>query len=1270
MKKVFITVIVFMLAMPTFLNAQIVVDKSFKTFNPKTETLHNRALFEAGNHILPVTLEQRISGLSVSGHITFTGEMGFVRIVLRDGFEDDYLVLETNTIFENKTDIPFDAFCEETALLNNVLPKQILIECTDAQITLNEIQYTTDNEYRTNKDKQIKEEQLNAKLEHINTVLAQKKITWGAGKTSVSKMSYMEKKDLFGGKLPNLAGFDYYIAGIYVTQGYKPDENRNGTRSQFVPEFDWRNRHGRNWITPVKNQGSCGSCWAFSAVGTVEAYVNLYFNQLLNLDLSEQEMLACTNGGNGIECDEGDFPINALVYMKVAGIVDEECFPYVASDVPCSDKCPDTSVKERIRITYTHNFNPNLETPDDLKKLVIQSPTTFGMRSWSHALVLVGYKTIEEGDTILIPTETITREETIDESDSLIGSTAWILKNSWGTGGSYGDGFLQIVTTWDDLDNIHSIYGKVTRLNHPNTEVTCEDRDGDGYYYWGVGPKPATCPECAPDEPDGDDSNPNLGPMDEYGNCAVITSATSITTSQTWNAGIINSDITIQPNVTLTITGTVYCAKNVSITIQPGGKLVINGGKLTNSCPDKMWEGIIVLGNKNERQLAQYQGTVELKNGAVIEHAIRAIKAASAGDESINGGIIKATDAIFRNDLWSIEYCSYENHNSNGTIIDNVGKFTNCTFTIDNNNRFAANGHNFQHHVTMWAVRGVTFEGCLFESSSTLYKGMGIYTEDAGFKIINYCDPDFVGPGIDCACPSNHTNKPTTFKNQGYGIASDNTGNPRHIHIDQSKFQDVYYGALLSVQNNYRLTRCDFSNIYSYGLQSLHSSGYRIEENDFSSYSPNNATGILMNNSGSASNRIYKNHFTGFNKGISIQSINGPDPNSIFLKSQGLQLICNDFINNTYDVDILPNATIGLYQGNISSGADNDFIASQVSSFYSTVSYYQAVTYYHSPGNDHAPYNPIINIIVNNNAAPNPCASTFCTGGGDIDTKSFLDSLEHYKAMQQQYDEWLAQLPENPELLQELLSLSDAMRELSDHAISRILGDSILYLEALKPWYEVVRTPIAKYALAEVYFYERKYDQAEVVLREIPALFAFDESEMTEHANYMQFYNFKKQLQLAERTWPQLNENEIAQLQTIAEATKGRSASMAKGVLCFFFDICYEDEIEEGEEGEEVILTKNTPTETQPSGIQDQDLTYELFLYPNPTQSEMTVALNNPALKIVQMEIYDVTGRKLRQQTVNQSYGTLKMSELDQGIYILKVRLEHGDVVVRKVVRN
>jgi len=206
--------------------------------------------------------------------------------------------------------------------------------------------------------------------------------------------------------------------------------------------------------------------------------------------------------------------------------------------------------------------------------------------------------------------------------------------------------------------------------------------------------------------------------------------------------------------------------------------------------------------------------------------------------------------------------------------------------------------------------------------------------------------------------------------------------------------------------------------------------------------------------------------------------------------------------------------------------------------------------------------------------------------------------------------------------------------------------------------YEVVRTPIAKYWLSEVYASESNYEQVEAILREIPRMFAFSESELIEHENHMQFYHFKKQMYQSGRDWPQLDESEIVQLQRIAEATHGRSAEMAKGVLCFFYDICYEDEV--GEEGEKAEGKKS----------ESNDLHYELDIFPNPTPSKMTVALNNPAVKIVQMEVYDLTNRKIYQQTVNQSYSTLRLNELLQGVYILKIHLDQGDVVIRKVVKQ
>ncbi len=53
-----------------------------------------------------------------------------------------------------------------------------------------------------------------------------------------------------------------------------------------------------------------------------------------------------------------------------------------------------------------------------------------------------------------------------------------------------------------------------------NYTVACDDKDNDGFYYWGIGPKPISCPNC-PSQPDCDDSNPFLGPSDNNYNCTI-----------------------------------------------------------------------------------------------------------------------------------------------------------------------------------------------------------------------------------------------------------------------------------------------------------------------------------------------------------------------------------------------------------------------------------------------------------------------------------------------------------------------------------------------------------------------------------------------------------------------------------------------------------------------------------------------------------------------------------------------------------------------------
>ncbi len=99
--------------------------------------------------------------------------------------------------------------------------------------------------------------------------------------------------------------------------------------------FDWRDNKG-NFVTSVKNQGACGSCWDFAAVAQTESWWKIQNNDAsTNLDLSEQFILSCGEG----DCNGASIGL-ALDFIDTVGVPTESCFPYQADDsVPCSDAC-------------------------------------------------------------------------------------------------------------------------------------------------------------------------------------------------------------------------------------------------------------------------------------------------------------------------------------------------------------------------------------------------------------------------------------------------------------------------------------------------------------------------------------------------------------------------------------------------------------------------------------------------------------------------------------------------------------------------------------------------------------------------------------------------------------------------------------------------------------------------------------------------------------------------------------------------------------------
>jgi len=145
--------------------------------------------------------------------------------------------------------------------------------------------------------------------------------------------------------------------------------------------------------------------------------------------------------------------------------------------------------------------------------------------------------------------------------------------------------------------------------NYTESDRVCVDMDGDGYYNWGVGEKPATCPPCSPAIEDGDDWNKTIGEIDEYGQPKTFVplpiAPYTVSSSATWSGvNVICGDLIIKNNSTLTLTstGSIKMQAGRTLTIEGNSSLIILGGKVSM--------GSIVVNSG---------GTLTLDNDGIIE---------------------------------------------------------------------------------------------------------------------------------------------------------------------------------------------------------------------------------------------------------------------------------------------------------------------------------------------------------------------------------------------------------------------------------------------------------------------------------------------------------------------------------------------------------------------------------------------------------------------------------------------------------------------------
>ncbi|KAJ4841883.1 hypothetical protein Tsubulata_015445 [Turnera subulata] len=124
-----------------------------------------------------------------------------------------------------------------------------------------------------------------------------------------------------------------------------------------IPETkDWREA---GIVSPVKDQGHCGSCWTFSTTGALEAAYHQAFGK--GISLSEQQLVDCAQAFNNFGC-HGGLPSQAFEYIKYNGGLDtEEAYPYTGVDGVCKFSSENVGVQvlDSVNITlvsYLHKF--------------------------------------------------------------------------------------------------------------------------------------------------------------------------------------------------------------------------------------------------------------------------------------------------------------------------------------------------------------------------------------------------------------------------------------------------------------------------------------------------------------------------------------------------------------------------------------------------------------------------------------------------------------------------------------------------------------------------------------------------------------------------------------------------------------------------------------------------------------------------------------------------------------------------------------------------
>jgi len=192
---------------------------------------------------------------------------------------------------------------------------------------------------------------------------------------------------------------------VPATQTHQRD-----TQATLPTDVDWREKGA---VTPVKDQGSCGSCWSYGATGTTEGQAFLKTGVLT--PLSQQNLMDCSWPQGNNACDGGlDFRAYSWMMEHGGHLATEESYPYMNADGYCrfeSSALGDFSISGYANITGgVQDLNDALATVGPISVSIDATPDSFyfyagglyynsecksGLDDLDHTVLAVGYTTVD-----------------------------------------------------------------------------------------------------------------------------------------------------------------------------------------------------------------------------------------------------------------------------------------------------------------------------------------------------------------------------------------------------------------------------------------------------------------------------------------------------------------------------------------------------------------------------------------------------------------------------------------------------------------------------------------------------------------------------------------------------------------------------------------------------------------------------------------------------------------------------------------------------------